>query len=207
MQISDLVSALMFRCPGDQVSTRPSSQSPSRRRWRKVWRCWWQWASRYSWAIGKRCSTAPPHHCAPRWCHSTPACWLPWVLMRSCASSTRPPPQAWTCRTSRSSRNLGEWSTAASSNPGDSNVVFVICMLFSEGPLMTVSWWRVWFWPRRWPTVAWLVWRRPRSASFSSACLRPKPMWVTSKFDHMKDGGLRIHIESYKVSQCDERTH
>lgn len=97
-----------FDCCAEQASTRPSSPSPFRRQWIKAWRCWRPWANQYSWVTVKRCSTAPPRLCAPKWCRSIPVCWHQWVWMRSCGLLTRPPPPASTSTTLKSSRSLGE---------------------------------------------------------------------------------------------------
>lgn len=92
-----------------QASTRPPSRSRSRRRWMKAWRSWLPSASRWSWATVRLCSTAPPLHCAPKWCLSTPACWPRWVWMPSWGSSTQRPRPVSTSATSASSRSSGEW--------------------------------------------------------------------------------------------------
>lgn len=159
---------MFTRCPIDQASTPPSSRSPSRRPWRRVWRSWQLWAGRCSWATARRCSTAPPRRCAPRLCRSIPACSRPWAWMPSCVSLTRPPPPVSTCRTSKSSRSSGECEVMLDnpfyiplcfmnlyknyiSTPAV-NQSFCPCVT-SEGPSMTVRWWRVWCWTRGWPTA------------------------------------------------------
>lgn len=108
-----------------QESTPPSFRSRSRRRWIRAWRSSPPWAAQWRWATVRRCSTAPPRRCAPRWYRSTPACWHPWAWTLSCESSTRRRPPASTCRTLRSSRSLGEFPVCLS-------VCFILAVSFAS---------------------------------------------------------------------------